>query len=125
QPAEYKAPKADAKKTVKQFLTYFPAESAIQPILDKLRSAKRTTGEGKEVDRQEVTIEVAPPAGASGLLWITLLLPTFLIVGLLYMMMRRGRDHFRGGILGNFVKSPARRHDKSKQRTTFDEVAGL
>src|SRR4029078_8287141 len=24
-----------------------------------------------------------------------------------------------------FVKSPAKRHDKSKQRTTFDEVAGL
>jgi cell division protease FtsH len=40
-------------------------------------------------------------------------------------MMRRARDQFDGGILGNFVKSPAKRHDKSKQRTTFDEVAGL
>ena len=41
-----------------------------------------------------------------------------------YFMMRRARDQFDGGILGNFVKSPAKRHDKSKQRTTFDEVAG-
>ena len=57
--------------------------------------------------------------------WITLLLPTFVIVGLIYFMMRRARDQFDGGILGSFVKSPAKRHDKSKQRTTFDEVAGL
>ena len=40
-------------------------------------------------------------------------------------MMRRARDQFDGGILGSFVKSPAKRHDKSKQRTSFDEVAGL
>jgi cell division protease FtsH len=39
--------------------------------------------------------------------------------------MRRARDQFDGGILGSFVKSPAKRHDKSKQRTTFEEVAGL
>ena len=48
-----------------------------------------------------------------------------MIVGLIYFMMRRARDQFDGGILGSFVKSPAKRHDKSKQRTTFDEVAGL
>ena len=60
-----------------------------------------------------------------GLVWIMLLLPTFVILGLIYLMMRRARDQFDGGILGSFVKSPAKRHDKSKQRTTFDEVAGL
>jgi len=59
------------------------------------------------------------------LVWVTLLLPTILIGGLILFMMRRARDQFDGGILGNFVKSPAKRHDKSKQRTTFDEVAGL
>ena len=56
---------------------------------------------------------------------MTFLLPTILFLGLIYVMMRRARDQFDGGILGNFVKSPAKRHDKSKQRTTFDEVAGL
>jgi len=58
-------------------------------------------------------------------MWLTLLLPAFVIIGLVYFMMRRARDQFDGGILGSFVKSPAKRHDKSKQRTTFDEVAGL
>ena len=53
------------------------------------------------------------------------LLPTFVVLVFFYLMMRRARDQFDGGILGSFVKSPAKRHDKSKQRTTFDEVAGL
>ena len=67
----------------------------------------------------------APPNQASSLAWIMLLLPTFVVLGFIYLMMRRARDQFDGGILGSFVKSPAKRHDKSKQRTTFDEVAGL
>ena len=54
-----------------------------------------------------------------------LFLPAFVILVLIYLFMRRARDQFDGGILGSFVKSPAKRHDKSKQRTTFDEVAGL
>ena len=52
-------------------------------------------------------------------------LPAFLVLVFLYLLVRRARDQFDGGILGSFVKSPAKRHDKSKQRTTFDEVAGL
>src|SRR5438270_51479 len=65
------------------------------------------------------------PQSAGGLVWITPLLPTFVILALFYVMMRRARDQFDGGILGSFVKSPAKRHDKSKSRTTFGEVAGL
>ena len=62
---------------------------------------------------------------ANSLAWILFLLPTFVVLVFFYLMMRRARDQFDGGILGSFVKSPAKRHDKSKQRTTFDEVAGL
>ena len=53
------------------------------------------------------------------------LFPAILLLVFLYLFVRRARDQFDGGILGSFVKSPAKRHDKSKQRTTFDEVAGL
>src|SRR5204863_6079834 len=70
-------------------------------------------------------IETNPPSTVNTFVLITWLLPTFFLVGLVYFMVRRARDQFDGGILGSFVKSPARRHDKSKQRTTFDEVAGL
>lgn len=133
EPAEYQPQNGTTKKTVKSYHTYFPSEFSIQPVMDILRSPVRRDKEGnpvkdkdgKPIPREYTRVETTPPAGASSLLWITLLLPTFLIVGLIYMMMRRARDQFDGGILGSFVKSPAKRHDKSKQRTTFDEVAGL
>jgi cell division protease FtsH len=132
--------------TVRKFYTYAPSEESIYPLEQELRknSVKadgeknnavkvegQRNGEGKpgaEKDKSasdEVRIEGNPPNQATGLAWIMLLLPTFVILGLFYLMMRRARDQFDGGILGSFVKSPAKRHDKSKQRTTFDEVAGL
>ncbi len=115
EPQTYEPPNSKTPRKVTQFGTYFPSTDSIQPVIDKLRSP----------DRDYVRIDTTAQPGAGGLLWLTLLLPTFLIVGLVYFMMRRARDQFDGGILGSFVKSPAKRHDKSKQRTTFDEVAGL
>ena len=70
-------------------------------------------------------IEVVAPQGANSLVWFSLLLPTLGLLLLVFLMMRRARDQFDGGILGNFTRNPAKRHDKSKQRTTFEEVAGL
>ncbi|MHC5542624.1 ATP-dependent metallopeptidase FtsH/Yme1/Tma family protein, partial [Singulisphaera rosea] len=104
---------------VSKFVVYFPSEKSIDTVVTDLRAQEPSAGE------EPVRIDPQPPNNANGLVWITLLLPTFVIVGLIYFMMRRARDQFDGGILGSFVKSPAKRHDKSKQRTTFDEVAGL
>ncbi|MDB5350968.1 MAG: ATP-dependent metalloprotease FtsH [Planctomycetota bacterium] len=118
--AEFEAASGGTKRPVEYFSTAFPSEHQIQPILDELESYKK---EGNT--RKRVTIDATPLQAASSLIWVTLLLPTLLVVGFVYIMMRRARDQFDGGILGNFVKSPAKRHDKSKQRTTFDEVAGL
>jgi cell division protease FtsH len=126
---DYQPPKTTgAPRHVSQFASYFPSSESILPVLDQLRSKTRTViehGEKVTKPRNPVRIETSAQPGTGSLVWITLLLPTFLIAGLIYFMMRRARDQFDGGILGNFVKSPAKRHDKSKQRTTFDEVAGL
>ncbi len=103
---------------VLRFYTYIPSEELIAPLVERLTR-------GSEKETEVVRIEGNPPNQAGGLAWIMLLLPTFVILGLIWLMMRRARDQFDGGILGSFVKSPAKRHDKSKQRTTFDEVAGL
>jgi cell division protease FtsH len=115
----YTPPSANVPQQVSRFITYFPSESAIDPVIAKIREHKLQSG------RDPTRIDPSPPQAANTFVWITLLLPTFVIVGLIYFMMRRARDQFDGGILGSFVKSPAKRHDKSKQRTTFDEVAGL
>ena len=103
---------------VRRFYTYIPSEELIAPLCEKLTH-------GNEKDTEIVRIEGNPPNPGGGLAWIVFLVPMFVILGVIYLMMRRARDQFDGGILGSFVKSPAKRHDKSKQRTTFDEVAGL
>ncbi len=108
---------AKVQPNVAQFVTYFPTEGQIDDVIAKLSTSKAGHATAK--------IETSSPQSANGLIWITFLLPTFIFLGLFYIMMRRARDQFDGGILGSFVKSPAKRHDKSKQRTTFDEVAGL
>jgi len=105
---------------LKVFRTTLPTEAALENVLKELRSYTQPNSK-----RQAVRIEVEASQGSTSLIWFTFLLPTLLFVGLMYLLMRRARDQFDGGILGSFVKSPARRHDRSKQRTTFDEVAGL
>jgi cell division protease FtsH len=103
---------------VQRFYTYMPSEELIPALYERLVGAGEKSAE-------IIRIEGNPQNQAGGLAWILFLLPTFVILGVIYLMMRRARDQFDGGILGSFVKSPAKRHDKSKQRTTFDEVAGL
>ncbi len=116
---KYRPPGATKATSVKKFSTYFLSDQSIKSDIDTVVKG------AKDAKQDEPRIETLPPNQASGLVWITLLLPTFVILGLIYFMMRRARDQFDGGILGSFVKSPAKRHDKSKQRTTFEEVAGL
>ncbi len=137
-------PAATTPTIVHRFIAYAPSETSIEPLVQRLielnekreakaakkaAETKKTTDDKKAAPERVATdlirIETLPPTSANNLLWITILLPTFVFVAIIYLMIRRTRDQFDGGILGSFVKSPARRHDKSKQRTTFDEVAGL
>lgn len=118
-PASSTSSSGTTPQPVSKFVVYFPTDKSIDEVVTDLGKQEVPAG------GEPVRIDPQPPNTANGLVWITLLLPTFVIVGLIYFMMRRARDQFDGGILGSFVKSPAKRHDKSKQRTTFDEVAGL
>ena len=105
-------------KEVKRFTCTVTTENELDEIR---RSLQNRTNRSAEPPR----IEGTAGQGAAGLVWLSLLVPTLGFVLLVYLMMRRARDQFDGGILGSFVKSPAKRHDKTKQRTTFEEVAGL
>src|SRR6266446_3953021 len=77
-----------APQSVTKFLTYFPSEHEIDPLVTKLRTKERPPAEPPP------QIDAVPPNAANSLVWITLLLPTFVIVGLIYFMMRRARDQF-------------------------------
>lgn len=56
---------------------------------------------------------------------LVFLLPTFLLVLFMIYMMRRSADPMGSGMLGGFIRSPAKRFRANEQKTTFDDVAGM
>ena len=87
----YLSPYNSTKVQVRKFTTNAPSEALIGPIVQKLiESDKTNQTEGKRTG-ERIRIDAELPNSASGLAWIMLLLPTFLILGLIYLMMRQGR----------------------------------
>jgi len=57
---------------------------------------------------------------------VMMLLPTLIVLAVIFLfLVPRMRDPLGGGILNSYVKSPARRYDRSKMRITFDDVADM
>src|SRR5262249_28832359 len=54
-----------------------------------------------------------------------LLLPLALLVAILFVLLPRFRDPLGGGFLNSYIKSPAKRYERSKQRVTSEDVAGM
>ena len=80
----YQGPASKAVVLVRKFYTYFPSEASIEPVVQKLTSPR-------EGSLPPVQIE-GHSANPGGLAWIVFLLPTFVILGMIYLMMRRARD---------------------------------
>ncbi len=53
------------------------------------------------------------------------LVGSVILVFFLIYMMRRNSDPLGGGMMGNFIRSQAKRFQPSEQRTTFEDVAAL
>ena len=60
-----------------------------------------------------------------GMEFLTYLSIPLLFVLFIYFMMRRSGDPFGGGMMGGFIRSQARRFEKSDTAVTYDDVAGL
>jgi cell division protease FtsH len=57
---------------------------------------------------------------------VVMLLPAVLLLALFLFLLPRFRDPLGGGFLSNYIKSPAKRYERSKQpRITFEDVAGM
>ncbi|ADG67455.1 ATP-dependent metalloprotease FtsH [Planctopirus limnophila DSM 3776] len=64
-----------------------------------------------------------PGLGMTLLLWLS---GPLLILGVFYYMMRRNTDAMGGGgMMGNFIRSPAKKFKASEQMTTFADVAAM
>ncbi|MBI3465916.1 MAG: ATP-dependent metallopeptidase FtsH/Yme1/Tma family protein [Planctomycetes bacterium] len=66
----------------------------------------------------------AQPLKESILNLLGIWLPAIVVLGVIFLMIRRARD-VEGTILGSFIKSPAKRYEKLKTRVTFEDVANL
>jgi len=82
----YQGLTSTAPVPVRKFYTYFPSEASIEPIVQKLTSPRKQGS-------PPVQIEANPP-NSNVMAWTMLLLPMFVVLGLIYLMMRRARDRF-------------------------------
>jgi len=102
---------------------YPPAGSSAKRFSTLIPSFADTAALSKLLEDNNVVIN-AEPLQTAAAWWETLLYgfgPTFLLIGLLVLLMRRtGR-----GALGSFGRSRARRYEASAERVTFDDVAGI
>src|SRR5262245_59143762 len=56
---------------------------------------------------------------------LMLMLLAVLILAFFLIFLPRIRDPLGGGFLNNYIKSPAKRYERSKLRVTFDDMAGM
>jgi cell division protease FtsH len=56
---------------------------------------------------------------------LMMLLPAALLLALFFFLLPRFRDPMGGGFLSNYIKSPAKRYDRTKMRVTFEDVADM
>jgi len=63
--------------------------------------------------------------GTSALIIFLNVLPVVLLLWFMWFMLRRSSDPFGSGVMGSFIRSPAKRFKPSEQQTTFDDVAAM
>lgn len=90
--------------------------------------------QGNDADIQKLLNEKASKglvvfARPQNLAWLSVLLiyllPVLLMIAFFFIFLPRIRDPLGGGFLNNYIKSPAKRYERSKMRVTFEDVAGM
>ena len=117
-------PKTDGGPLKKEFHVNLPRSAVLGnvPLLKELL-AKDKDGKNKYGN---IEIKAVEPSFGPGMQLMMWMLPLFLILGIFWFIMRRSSDPFGGGgMMGNFVKSQAKRFFATEQRTTYDDVAGM
>ena len=62
----------------------------------------------------------------AGLSWfIMMILPAVILIVFFLFILPKFRDPMGGGFLSNYIKSTAKKYEKTKMKVTFEDVAGL
>jgi cell division protease FtsH len=109
----------DLKKKLNGKTKFTVAQLHIEDNGALAKQLQERAEKGLQVDRQEDHMSwfLQPLA--------VIVLPALIILGLFLFLLPRFRDPLGGGFLSNYIKSPARRYERSKMRVTFDDVAGM
>ena len=116
----------DLKLPSGKFYVVLPHMDNLDPLLREIRTkdyaANKEVIDKKEKQPVQINPEEDQGQWVGPLLWGVL--PMVLILLFFFFFLPRMRDPM-GGAYNNFVRSPARRYEKGKTRTTFDDVAGM
>ncbi|MSR60116.1 MAG: ATP-dependent metallopeptidase FtsH/Yme1/Tma family protein [Planctomycetaceae bacterium] len=78
------------------------------------------------LEQNKVTFETDPTNWGQGANFILSSLGLVIMIVFMWFILRRSGDPMgTGGMVGNFIRSPAKRFLPSEQHTTFDDVAGM
>jgi cell division protease FtsH len=110
----------------------------LQYLKKDLRNGKKftvqrqgTEDKGGELERElrkypDLKWKEGPSRSQWTMILVMFVLPTLIILGLFFFFIfPRIRDPLSGGVLNNYIKSPARRYERNKLRQTFDDVADM
>jgi cell division protease FtsH len=97
-----------------------------QPLQDQLKEIEKQSRE-HAADGQPAFKWDQQDDWNSGMMstFMLFLLPMLVLGALFFFVLPRFRDPLGGGFLSNYIKSPAKRYERSRNRITFDDVAGL
>lgn len=110
-------------------LSPYAGESTLAAELERQAAPAKKTGDNAQAsnsDNLPLELVTGRQTLSRGWEFLTYLSIPLLFVLFIYFMMRRSGDPFGGGgMMGGFVRSQARRFEKSDSPTTYDDVAGL
>ena len=113
---EWKDPPADPDKPEKPLPKKF--QTTLLPVDDKDLKPL--------LEKQGVPFSSESSNWGQGLnLAVTLLVPLVMIAFLWFVLRRTSDPLGSGGVMGNFIRSPAKRFAPSEQQNTFADVAGM
>ena len=94
------------------------SDAHIAKLTEKLDEAKK--------DDKLKSWDNEPDQGAWISTFIVMMIPIMIIAAIFFLfILPRVRDPLGGGFLSNYIKSPAKRYEKTKARVTFNDVADM
>jgi cell division protease FtsH len=70
-------------------------------------------------------VDAKPQQVGFGFQFLSFIAASLITLGIIFYFLRRSSDPMSSGMVGNFIRSPAKRFKPSDQPTTFDDVAAM